>query len=181
MISRDTIAGLYDLYSEELFRYVRRFADSHEAAEDLLHDLFIKFIRYVEKKPVTDTNTRALLYSIGRSVCLDAVKKNKLSRRDIQDPERISLIPDPHTSGEERDPLLEFFNSIIDTLPEPEQSIMLMRKNGLTFDEISAALNISVRTAKRKAGKALEIIREKYRSSSFYSGNDMKSGDKSLY
>jgi len=181
MLSKEEIGNLYDKYSEELFRYIRRFVCSHETAEDLLHDLFVKFIRYIEKKPLNNENIRALLYSIARSVCLDHLKKRKKTNEEMHDAERISVIADNRQLNSESDDIMDFFNTIIDTLPEPDRSVILMRKNGLTFEEISISINISVRTAKRKAQKSLEIMRKNYLSSAFYKNYGMNEDEKSLY
>ena len=81
MISREEIAGFYDIYGKELFVYIYRYAGTHEPAEDMLQDTFVRIIAYSEKKDISSDNIRALLYSIARSVCIDYSRKKKFRRQ----------------------------------------------------------------------------------------------------
>lgn len=178
MISLNEIENAYNSYSGELFTYIMRSVYDHDAAEDLLQDVFIKLIRYSQKKEVNSDNIRALLYSIARSVCIDSARSSSKARFDSRD---ISDIPDiiPDRENPARD-MLDAVNTAIDSLGEPGRSIILLRQNGLTYHEISSALRIPERTLKRKTAAAIAGIRDSLKEQGFLINNGTESHNDSF-
>jgi RNA polymerase sigma-70 factor (ECF subfamily) len=179
MISHSEIEKAYDLYSKEIFAYIIRSVHDHDEAEDILQDVFIKLINYSVKSSVHADNIRALLYSIARTSCIDRARR--VSRIIIENADSIPL-PDRDKSDENSnsDEMLDIIDSIIDTLGEPEKSIILFRRNGLTYSEISAIMNISERTLKRKVKSVIEYIRKKLKDEGFFIQDDTEKRDESF-
>lgn len=171
MIPRTDIERAYDLYSKEIFTYILRSVHNRDEAEDILQDVFIKLINYSVKSSVHSGNIRALLYSIARSVCIDSARKRSRDRIETTD---ITVLPDRNSDNTEdtSDEVIDIINSIIDTLAEPEKSIILFRKNGLTYSEIAPIIKISERTLKRKVKNVIEYIRKKLREKGFFIPDD---------
>ena len=167
MIPRTDIERAYDLYSKEIFTYILRSVHNRDEAEDILQDVFIKLINYSVKSSVHSGNIRAFLYSIARSVCIDSARKRSRDRIETTD---ITVLPDRNSDNTEdtSDEVIDIINSIIDTLAEPEKSIILFRKNGLTYSEIAPIIKISERTLKRKVKNVIEYIRKKLREKGFF-------------
>lgn len=179
MIPLSEIEKAYSDYSKEIFSYILRSVHDHDSAEDILQDVFIKLINYSEKSGVHSGNIRALLYTIARSVCIDSSRRS--SRVKIESGE-ISALPDIH-SGEEDDSSGEIFdivNSLVDSLGEPEKSIILFRRNGLTYAEISVIMKISERTLKRKVKSVIEYIRKTLRDEGFFVPDDTEGNNESF-
>ena len=166
MISLNEIENAYNAYSKEIFNYILRSVYDHDSAEDILQDVFIKLLHYSEKKEVHAGNIRALLYSISRSVTIDALRKSAKRKTDTC---VIDTMPDTHTRHEDAssDEIINTVNSIIESLGEPEKSIILFRQNGLTYHEISAVMKIPERTLKRKTRTVIENIRKKLQAEGF--------------
>lgn len=171
MISLDEIEKAYNTYSKEIFSYILRSVYDHDSAEDILQDVFIKLLHYSEKKEVHAGNLRALLYSIARSVTIDAVRK--AAHRKTESCE-ISAIPDTHDSRGHgtSDEIIDAVNSIIESLGEPDRSIILFRQNGLAYNEITSILKIPERTLKRKTRTIIENIRKKLQAEGFIISSD---------
>lgn len=171
MISLNEIENSYNEYSKEIFSYILRSVYDHDLAEDILQDVFIKLLHYSAKKDVHGDNIRALLYTIARSVTIDAVRKAARIKSEACD---ISILPDSHAGQAEQssEPLIEAVSDIIDSLGEPEKSIILFRQNGLTYQEISAVMKIPERTLKRKTRSAIENIRKKLQAQGFFIPGD---------
>ena len=178
MISREEIAGFYDIYGKELFVYIYRYAGTHEPAEDMLQDTFVRLIAYSEKKDISSDNIRALLYSIARSVCIDYSRKKKFRRETVLDEGAEQNIPDPHTNGD--NPLDEFIEDYLMRSKEPGKTILLLRRQGKTFEFIAEATGIPLRTVKRRAAEVLEDLRCRLRSAGFLRDNGMNSGSGTL-
>ncbi len=179
MISQSEIEEAYDHYSDEIFTFIIRSVHDHDEAEDLLQDVFVKLINYSVKSNVNSVNIRALLYSIARSVCIDTARRTKRVSMEQGD---MLMVPDkdPGPEGTFNDGVIDMVNSAINTLGEPEKSIILLRKNGLTYAEISPVLKLSERTLKRKVKSAIEQIRKKLRDEGFFIPGDTGSSDESF-
>lgn len=179
MISRDEIAGYYDAYGRELFVYICRYAGAHECAEDMLQDTFVRLISYSQKKDISPDNIRALLYTIARSVCIDHARK-KSFRKETALGETAELnIPDsrPHDD----DPLEDFIDDYLLQSGEPEKTILLLRRQGKTFEFIAEATGLSLRTVKRRMAETLEDIREKLQSAGFLRKGGMNQDSGTLH
>jgi len=180
MISLTEIDKAYSDYSKEIFSYILRSVYDHDAAEDILQDVFIKLINYSVKSGVNSNNIRALLYSIARSVCIDFARKTSRVKIESAD---ISLIPDCNISKRDDDPsdgLMDAMNSLIDNLGEPEKSIILFKKNGLKYPEIAQIMKISERTLKRKVKSVIGYMRKKLKDEGFLVPDDTGSDDESF-
>ncbi len=166
MISLDEIERAYSSYSKEIFSYILRSVHDHDTAEDILQDVFIKLLHYSEKKEVHGENIRALLYSIARSVTIDSARKAAKRKTETSD---TSVIADIHESRrhDSWDEIIDTVNSIIESMGEPERSIILFRQNGLTYNEITSILKIPERTLKRKTRSIIENIRKKLQAEGF--------------
>lgn len=179
MIALSEIEKAYTDYSKEIFSYILRSVHDHDTAEDILQDVFIKLINYSVKSTVHTENLRALLYTIARSVCIDEARR---TARITTKTGEISMIPDSHAAGTENhgDEIIDRVNSLIDSLGEPEKSIILLKRNGLTYIEISRIMKISERTLKRKVRSAIEFIRKKLRDDGFFIFDDTGKKDESF-
>jgi len=179
MITLAEIDKAYSEYSKEIFSYILRSAHDPDSAEDILQDVFIKLLNYSLKSSVHGENIRALLYSIARSVCIDSARKNS---RVKFEPGDISILPDIHIQKEDdsSELMMDAVNSIIDSLGEPEKSIITLKRNGLTYSEIADIIKISERTLKRKVKSAITDMRKKLRNEGFFIYDDTESDDESL-
>jgi len=179
MISLTEIDKAYSDYSREIFAYIIRSVHDHDTAEDILQDVFVKLINYSIKIGVHSDNIRALLYSIARSVCIDYARKTSKIAIVSDD---ISRYPEPHIDegNDSSAEMIDAVNSLIDSLGEPEKSIILFKKNGLTYSEIARIMKISERTLKRKVKNIITEIRKKLNSEGFFIFNDTGRRDESF-
>ena len=159
MITQDKISSAYDEYSRELLAFILGFVPNKDTAEDLLHDAFVKLIKYSEKDHVTDDNIRALLYRISRNICIDHLRSSQHTRVTAVTAEYLSNFADERKDKDTAGDLCSAIREIISSLDEPARSVFIMRNDqGLTFDETATALNMSVRTAKRRMDDSLKFL-----------------------
>jgi len=179
MISLAEIEKAYCNYSREIFSYILRSVHDHDTAEDILQDVFIKLLNYSLKSSVNGENIRALLYTIARSVCIDFARKT--SRTKFESDE-ISRFPDLHITSEDDSSasMMDSVNTLIDSLKEPEKSIILFKRNGLTYPEIARIMKISERTLKRKMKSIITALRKTLRDEGFFIYDDTEVRDESL-
>ncbi len=167
MITLHEIERAYNEYSKEIFSYILRSFRDHNTAEDILQDVFIKLIHYSEKKEVHGGNLRALLYTIARSVIIDNARKSANRKTDTID---FGSMPDLQSGSEKNsdESIFETINCIIESMNDPERNIILLRQNGLTYQEISSITGIPERTLKRKVKGIIEKIRIKLQQEGFF-------------
>jgi RNA polymerase sigma-70 factor (ECF subfamily) len=179
MISLKEIEKAYSDYSMEIFSYILRSVYDHDTAEDILQDVFIKLLNYSLKSSVHGENIRALLYTIARSVCIDHVRKTSRVNYGQED---AAMLPDIHSGVPEdsSSDIVDTVNYLIDSLGEPEKSIILLKRNGLTYSEIAGIMKISERTLKRKVKSVIADLRKKLRSEGFFISSDTEEREGSL-
>ena len=179
MIPLEEIEKSYNQYSGEIFSYILRSVYNHDAAEDILQDVFIKLISYSQKKEVHGKNIRALLYSIARSVCIDRARSlSKTGTESYNITDMPDLIPDRQNPDND---IIDAVNLVIDTLGEPEKSIILLRQNGLTYSEISKTMKIPERTLKRKTAKTIDLIRKELKEQGFFTNTGTDDSGKTFH
>jgi DNA-directed RNA polymerase specialized sigma24 family protein len=76
--------------------------------------------------------------------------------------------------------MMDALNCHIDSLGEPEKSIILFKRNGLTYPEIAVIMKISERTLKRKVKSVVSQLRIKLRNEGFFIPDDTSGMDGSL-
>src|SRR3989338_11153519 len=82
---RQAFIKAYDLYIDQLYRFIYFKVGSKEEAEDLCSAVFLKAWNYIlEKSLIEEKSLKALLYKIARNSIIDYYRKNK-------DKESISL------------------------------------------------------------------------------------------
>jgi RNA polymerase sigma-70 factor (ECF subfamily) len=167
MISSEEIERAYNNHSVEIFSYILRSVRDRDSAEDLLQDVFVRLIRYSEKREVHGDNIRALLYSIARTVMIDTARKPAMIRMEMSDIDNLSD-RDSIETKDSSEPAIERISHLVDALGEPEKSIILFRQSGLTYAEISGIMKISERTLKRKTKNSIAYIRKTLQSEGFF-------------
>ena len=158
MIDGTTLGGIYDRHSHELFVYICGFTRDPQAAEDLLHDAFERLIRYSMKYPLDLENVRAFLYRTARNLCIDRSRRRPEREAAVLSENHPSADGGPHDELEKRE-LREKISALVDAKDPLSRSVYLMRTElEQPYEEIAAALGISVRTAKRKMQAMLEYL-----------------------
>lgn len=134
--------------------YALRLLDDADAAEDAVHDAFMKVWERVGDDGCDILNFRAYLYRAVRNECIAYLK-------NIRDKAPETEFPD--VAEEEIDTSFRDARiwKAIDGLPEKCREIFLMSKrDGLSNDEIAEELGLSVKTVKNQMTKAFSRLRE---------------------
>lgn len=153
-------AELFSLAYDKIYSVSRMYLKEHEAAEDNTQQVFLKVwekrntLHHIE-------DSEAYLFTIAKNNILNLFRKEAVQehyRRFIQE-----LLPQVDDSPEmqlvikQKASLLE---SIVRQLPARQQeAFRLSREMGLTYEEISRAMGISLPTVKEHVSKALAHIK----------------------
>ena len=160
-VENELLAELYRRYRRELYLYLYSLCGSAPLAEDLLQETFLKALLSLSE---SHSNMRAWLYLVGRNLCFNYCRKEKL---------KVSLEALPEPSGGEPqavlDRLLEdekkrtLYQALGQLKQKKREVLVLQYFGGLSQKEIAAILQISpenVRVLACRARRELKIYLE---------------------
>lgn len=146
--------ALYHRYRDWVVRLARRFTGNDDDALDVLQETFAYFFRKFPGFRLTAAMT-TFLYPVVRNLSLAARRKRG---RFVSDEELLNVTPAPPL--EAGDPRTELA-VVISALSAGHREVVLMRfVDGMSLEEIAAALAIPVGTAKSRLHHALRALRE---------------------
>lgn len=152
---------LYEKYSGGIYGFSLKLLKSTDFAEEVVQDVFLKVWNTRNDLDV-NLNFKSFIYTIAKNQSLNILKRaaNDLNLRD-------QLLYTQETfSTSTKDNLLnkEYENvkrNAINSLSSGRRRIFLMlREEGLSYEEIAKNLGISVNTVKTQMKTALKIIRK---------------------
>ena len=155
-----------DTFSD-LWTFARRYTKSAEAAEEVVHDVFLRVWERRTTWEVRDS-VRSYLFGAVRNRALHAVEHGAVERRAgdavarEQRAERsmASFGADPSDAVEQQD-LYDAVMRALEALPERQRAAMLLRfRHGLSYAQIGDALGIAAAVAGRLVVKAERRLRE---------------------
>lgn len=160
MLSKDTITRIYKLYSKEIYRYLLKLTRNQDVSEDLLQEVFEKFIAYTAEKTVLEDKYRPFLYRTAHNLCVNHFIKQDRARLDsLDDTGEYLRIEDTTLDGVIMDDLNKKIYSILNGIDPESRSIFIMHKEGgLTYEEIAVNLSMSERTVRRRVKEVLTIL-----------------------
>src|SRR3989338_1839112 len=92
---KEAFIRAYDLYIDQLYRFIYFKVGNREEAEDLASSVFLKTWNYILENSLKDQKTlKALLYKIARNLIIDHYRKNKAGRMISLDDEKGQEIID---------------------------------------------------------------------------------------
>lgn len=154
---------LYALFSEKIYHVSRRMNLSHEDAEGIVQEVFLKIWRKRSKlDPQLSIN--AYMIAIVRSLVIKKAKKE--ARFFAFQNYSIPLYEFERNSGPEQDLIYSEFHhiseEIIKQLPAGQKQIFILRHfENLSVEEIAEKLNISRRTVENQIFRSTKAVREK--------------------
>ncbi len=151
---------LVDSYQKRLYWHIRRIVISHDDADDVLQETFIKIFRSIENFR-SESSLFSWIYRIATNQALDFLKKRASERNcsieDLQYDRSSHLEADVYFEGDE---IQRKFQKAIATLPEKQQLVFNMKYfQEMKYEEISDILDTSVGALKASYHHAVQKIK----------------------
>ena len=139
---RAAFEKLVHQYSEQLYWMIRRMVMSHEDANDLLQNTFLKAWNAFDTFH-GDAKESTWLSRIAINECIDFIRRNK--QKSLTTSEDLSvartLMADPYFDGSEAEALLQ---EAVASLPEVQRTVFQLRYfEDMKYADISRMLNTS--------------------------------------
>jgi RNA polymerase sigma-70 factor (ECF subfamily) len=148
--------ALYGEHARDVFRFALSLSGNKAMAEDITSETFVRV--WSARDRVEISTVIGYLMTIARHLYLEHLRGDL--RRQTLDGEREDSTPGPHALAQGRAELSAVLGDL-QTLPEPDRAALLMRaQDKMSYEEIAAALRISVGAAKVKVHRARRKIVE---------------------
>ena len=154
--------AIVDIYSERLYWHIRRFIESHDDANDLLQEVFIKIWNALPKFR-RDSQIYTWLYRIATNEALNKINKDKnKANPDSGQMEKLAtgvIDDDPYFNGTK---LQSELHKAIRELPEKQRTVFNLRYfEEMKYEDMSRVTGTSVGALKASYHHAYNKIREK--------------------
>lgn len=144
----------YNLFSKELYSVAYGYTLNKADAEDIVQDVFMKYLKLHKEFPTLD-DEKYYLIRMTINEALNFIKRNK---KVVYNDEVVSYTPDQ--LSEKNRILLHMVND----LPDKYRDIIMLSFYKSYSDEfISSVLKISKALVRKRRERALEILRKEYK------------------
>jgi RNA polymerase sigma-70 factor (ECF subfamily) len=148
-------------YQDRIFNLCVFMLHSREDAQEAAQDTFIKAYRSLEKF-TPQASLYTWLYRISINTCIDYTRKYRA--RFINDEDVIAEIASPEPSPEKvsqsREVTAVIRKALESLAPDFRAIIVLKELEGLSYEEISEVLQISMGTVKSRISRARDALRQ---------------------
>ena len=136
---------LYTRYAGDIYRFALFLCGDAAEAEDITAETFGRAL--TGKAPLVSATVKGYLLTIARNLHLESVRRRK--RLTELPPELPDSGPHfEHVISHKTE--LEALQAYLQTFPEVDRAALLLRADGVAYDEMANALNISLASAKVK-------------------------------
>ncbi len=137
-------AGLYERYSEQIYRYCLGRLRNREEAADALQNTFLRIHVALERGVVPQFES-AWLYKIAHNVCLSRIEANGRRAR-VETPRDLDLLDESALAApaNEQEALAGLAGALAGLSPRLRRAILLREWQGLSHAEIAEAMGTTV-------------------------------------
>jgi RNA polymerase sigma factor (sigma-70 family) len=174
-VAQGDLASMDDIYQNRhkpLFRFFFRLTGRQAKAEDLVHEVFLRMIRYrhtyeTERNDGQTTGAfEAWMYRIARNTLADDARKNRheVAAADGELESIASGRPTPFDTAAKRQDLALLYRAMRELSDEKRELLVLTRFHGLSYEQIGRILGCETGTVKGRVFRAMKEL------GSIYSG-----------
>lgn len=161
----DDTERLFRTYHAPLVRYLTRRLGDRDWAEEVAQETFLRALR--QSNQSTLTNERAWLFAVATNLIRDEARKDARRREHLTllaAEAREEQAPPPDRALE-RAQEQAAARKALDVLPERDRNALLMREEGLDYNEIAEALELSVGSVGTTLARARRRLVEAFEAS----------------
>ena len=163
----DDVERLFRTYNAPLVRYLTRRLGDRDWAEEVAQETFLRALRQDRID-----NERAWLFAVATNLVRDEARKDARRRRHLAllaEQERAEEAVEPEPTSLERAQDAAMARRAVEALAERDRLALLMREEGLSYDEIAVALELSPgsvgTTLSRARRRLVQVYEEQQRAS----------------
>lgn len=153
------VERLFKTYHAPLVRYLTRRLGDRDWAEEVAQETFVRALRQEEI-----VHERAWLFAVATNLVRDDARKDARRRRHLAllAEEARDDVVEPEESVIERAQEAALARKAVDALAERDRLALLMREEGLDYQEIAEALQLAPGSVGTTLSRARRRLAEKY-------------------
>jgi RNA polymerase sigma factor (sigma-70 family) len=160
----------YQKLHKEHGRSIRNFiyykCGSLEQAEDIVQEAYIKL--WENCKNIVMEKAKSFLYTVAQRLFINQVRHQKVELHFIKENSTPKLSEDPSYILREKE-FRQELEKAISGLSEKQREVFLMHRiDKMSYEEIAAALEISVKAVEKRMHQALSALKEKVKELKLY-------------
>jgi RNA polymerase sigma-70 factor, ECF subfamily len=152
--------GLFQRLYPSLFRYLHRLTGDADAAEDVAQESFVRLLR----QNLTEDEVRPWLFTVAMNLVRDRARKTDRRQRLLTGAPQLvkpGPLPDEDLERSER---IAAVRSVLETLPERDRQLLLMREEGFKYEEIAQVVGVAPASVGTLIARALRRFVDAYRA-----------------
>jgi RNA polymerase sigma-70 factor (ECF subfamily) len=161
-VTKEQFKKLFDLYFEDIRRYLYYRCGDTMVSTDLAQDTFMRV--WEKQMLLLPGKDKALLYKIAGDLFVSHTRRERLRR---EAPERIHFEGSDHSPEDQLQyrEMQDKYEEVLMKLPENQRITFLMsRSEELSYQEIATRLSISVKAVEKRISGALSRLRKELTS-----------------
>jgi RNA polymerase sigma-70 factor (ECF subfamily) len=162
MVPPDRLTALFAQYHAPLVRFLTRRLGDADWAEELAQETFVRAMRQE-----TIASERSWLFAVASNLVRDDARRDARRRRRLEllhEQSKADAVLEPEPTSMERAGEQELARRAIEALGERDRDALLMREEGLSYEEIATALDLSVGSVGTTLSRARRRLMEAYES-----------------
>jgi RNA polymerase sigma-70 factor (ECF subfamily) len=162
MVSPERLTTLFNSYHAPLVRFLTRRLGDRDLAEEVAQETFVRALRQD-----SITSERSWLFAVASNLVRDEARRDARHRRRLELLREESkaggaAAVEPELTQLERMQEQARARKAIEALADRDRDALLMREEGLSYDEIAAALELSVGSVGTTLSRARRRLMEAY-------------------
>lgn len=161
--------AMFARYYEPLCRYVFALVQQDDAAEDIVQDLFVRLWEHRRDWEVHQS-LRAYLYTAARARAISHLRHLRTRRKHAERTLHLlsEIAPNrPDLDFESEELRLRLEHALASLPPRTREAFRLSRVEGLSYDAVAEAMNISPKTVSVHITRSLAVLRRALISPAF--------------
>lgn len=153
------VEALFHTYHQPLVRYLTRRLGDRDRAEEIAQETFVRALRQKDLQ-----NERAWLFAVATNLVRDEARRDARRRRHLEllgaEARAASVVdpPDEVERAEER----ALARRAVEMLGERDREALLMKEEGLNYEEIALALGLSAASVGTTLSRARRRLVDAY-------------------
>lgn len=136
---------LFTRYASDIYRFALFLCGDEAEAKDITAETFVRVL--TGKAPLVTATVKGYLLTIARNLHIESARhKKRFAKFPKELPDSAQQLENVVSHKAE----LEAVQAYLQTVPEVDRAALLLRADGVTYDEIAKSLNISLSSAKVK-------------------------------
>lgn len=160
MVTPDRLTALFNSYHQPLVRFLTRQLGDRDWAEEIAQETFVRAL-----KQETIASERSWIFAVAMNLVRDETRRDARHRRRLElmrDEAKAESVVMPGPTSMERDEERAMARQAVETLAERDRDALLLREEGMNYEEIAAALDLSVGSVGTTLSRARRRLMEAY-------------------